>query len=282
MAQATWLASCAHVLDVGSGPAVLARLMLGAQGEVLASVRWTCLDEAHWQPASAGTWPQTVHMRLGESFASAAPPAAGVGAVLSNFGLEYVPRSSVARACWNWMAPGASLHAVVHQRDSVIDRAATSHLEDIRFALEEVRLLERAAPMLSALATAPADPMERMMHAIEVRDAYNLGVNALKARMEKAGQRSAPLMDMLQGVTALVGEVRQGRLDPALQALAQREAAYRSECRRLVAMRDAALDHHEAQRLVEDLARAGLEEVGFRNLACPLGPVAWVITGRKP
>lgn len=280
--QVPWLASRGAVLDVGSGPAVLARMLWAEHAAALSSVRWICLDEARWPLAPPDGWPPGLHLRQGENFARAVPPPGGVGAVLSNFGLEYVPRQSVARACWNWMSPGAALHAALHQRDSVIDRAATSHLSDIRFALEEVKLFECASAMLAALATAPVDPMERMMHAVEVRDAYNLGVNALKARMEKAGQRSAPLMDMLHGVTALVGEVRQGRLDSALQALSQRGAAYGAECRRLEAMRDAALDDREAQRFVEDLARTGLAEVRVHPLACPLGPVAWVVTGRKP
>ncbi len=280
--QLPWLTGCVTVADVGSGPAVLPRMLTARAREALAGVHWIGIDSADW-PAGRQSLPGVrLTLRTGEDFADAMPPAGGVDAVLGNFGLEYVAQEAAAEACWSWLAGGARLHAVVHARDSVIDRAASAHLADISHALGEVRLFERAAAMLQAMASAPADPLERMMHGIDVRDAYNQAVNALKARMEAARARSAPLVDMLQGITALTGLVREGRLDEALAILAQRAGAYEAECTRLRAMRSAALDEAGLTGFAAGLTRAGLRQVLVSRLDSPLGQVAWVLSGRKP
>lgn len=280
--QLPWLAGCAVVADAGSGPAVLPRLLLGRHGPEVAGVHWICVDSAEWPAARDLPTGARLTMRTGQNFADALPPPGGVDALLSNFGLEYVPRDACAEACWAWLAGGAHLHAVMHASGSIIDRAASTHLADIAFALREVQLFERAAAMLRALATAPADPMERMMHGVDVRDAYNAAVNALKARMEAAGARSAPLMDMLQGITALTGPVRAGHLEDALQTLSQRARDYASEIARLEAMRTAALDEAGAAEFVAAVSRAGLRDVRAERLDSAIGPVAWILSGRKP
>jgi len=257
-------------------------MMWSQHGEAVSGVHWIAIDAADWAPARHATQGSRLTLRTGEDFANALPPPGGVDGLVSNFGLEYVSRDGAAEACWAWLAGGARLHAVMHARGSVIDRAASAHLADIQCALEDLNLFERAAAMLQALATAPADPLERMMHGVEVRDTYNSAVNALKARMEAAGARSAPLMDMLQGITALVGAVRAGRLDAALQALAQRAGEYASECARLRAMHDASLDEPETARFAESLGRAGLRDLRFEVLDTAVGPVAWILHARKP
>lgn len=270
------------VADVGSGPAVLPRMMLSRTSHALDDVHWICIDSADWPAARDVTPGLRLTLRTKQDFADALPPPGGVDAVLSNFGLEYVPHEAAAEACWAWLAGGARLHAVVHAQDSLIDRAATTHLGDIAFALRDARLFDHAAAMLQALATAPADPVERMMHAIEVRDAYNQAVNALKSRMEAAQARSAPLMDMLQGITALTGTVREGRLDAALTSLAQRSRDYEAECRRLEAMRRTALDEAGLASFRATLGRAGLRQVQAGPLDSSIGRVAWVVSARKP
>jgi hypothetical protein len=280
--QLSWLGRSAVVADVGSGPAVLPRMLLRGREKALAEVHWICIDSADWpaaRDAAAGT---RMTLRTGQDFADALPPPGGVDAVLSNFGLEYVHREEAAEACWAWLAGGARLHAVMHARGSVIDRVASVNLSDIGFALHEVRLFEHAREMLRAIATAPSDPLERMMHAIEVRDGYNQAVNALKARMEAAGARSAPLMDMLQGITALTGPAREGHLDSALTTLSDREAGYLAECARLQAMHRAALDETSLATFLEALSQAGLRDLKSQRIDSPIGLLAWMVSGRKP
>lgn len=280
--QVPWLGACAVAADIGSGPAVLARMLANYRGADLAGLHWICIDSAHWPGAREALQGARLTLRTGENFADALPPPGGVDALLSNFGLEYVDQQAAAEACWAWLAGGARLHAVIHARGSVIDRAASANLADIGCALHEVRLFDRASAMLQALATAPADPVDRMMHAMDVRDAYNDAVNVLKARMQAAGSRSAPLVDMLQGITVLAARVREGHLGAALEALNARAAAYGAEHARLEAMRRAALDEAGLSALVEALSRAGLRQVQTRPLDSGLGQVAWAVVGRKP
>lgn len=282
LAQASWLGNCATIADVGSGPAVLARLLQRLSPTAMGRPHWICVDQADWRGAREHAAAAAITMRTAENFSDALPPPGGVAAVVSNFGLEYLPREGVVDAIWAWLASGAHLHAVLHARGSVIDRVATANLSDIAFALREARLFEHGAAMLEAMATAPADPVDRMMHAVEVRDAYNAAVNALKARMQAAGSRSAPLMDMLQGITGLVPLVRQGGAAEAIGRLGERARDYAAECLRLEAMRDSAHDEAELSSLVEMLTAAGLRDLAALPLDSPLGRVAWVLSGRKP
>jgi hypothetical protein len=248
----------------------------------MGKTHWVCIDQADW-PGARETLPSAaITMRTAENFSDAMPPPGGVAAVVSNFGLEYLPREGAVDAIWAWLASGARLHAVLHARGSVIDRVAMANLGDIAFAVQDAHLFERGAAMLDAMATAPADPVDRMMHAVEVRDAYNAAVNALKARMEAAGSRSAPLMDMLQGITGLVPLVRQGGADQALSRLRARASDYAAECRRLEAMRDAALDEAELTGLAQRLTATGLRDLSATALDSSIGRVAWVLSGRKP
>lgn len=285
-AHVHWLGRCAIVADVGSGPAVLPRMLMTRAGQALSGVHWICLDEAEWPAAAAAAaaaWPGArLTFRTGQSFTEASPPALGVGALVSNFGLEYVPMDGAVAACRAWLAGGARLQAVMHARDSVIDRAGAGNLADIVYALRDLDLFGRAGAMLQAMASAPADPMERMMHGIEVRDAYNAAVNALKARMEAAGDRSAPVVDMLQGIVGLTRVVQQGRVDEAMQALQRRASDYADECRRLEAMRDAALDADGLARWLEAMTAAGLSEPRAEPLTSSIGPIAWSVSARKP
>lgn len=281
-AQVPWLGKSSTVADVGSGPAVLARLLQGLAPAAMRDVRWVCVDQADWPGARESAANSMITMRSGENFVDAMPPAGGVSAVVSNFGLEYLPREGAVDAVWAWLASGARLHAVLHARGSVIDHAATANLGDITFALRDARLFEHGAAMLGAMATAPEDPVDRMMHAVDVRDAYNAAVNALKARMEAAGRRSAPLMDMLQGITGLVPLVRQGLSHQALERLGERARDYAAECRRLEAMRDAAHDEVALAGLVDALKATGMRELSAAPLDSSLGSVGWVLSGRKP
>ncbi|MEN9416677.1 MAG: hypothetical protein RI988_297 [Pseudomonadota bacterium] len=248
----------------------------------MGTARWVCIDQAEWPGAREGTAGAAITMRTAENFGAAMPPAGGVSAVVSNFGLEYLPREGAVDAVWAWLASGARLHAVMHASGSVIDRVATGNLADIAFALRDARIFEHGKAMLEAMASAPVDPVDRMMHAVDTRDAYNASVNALKARMEAAGSRSAPLMDMLQGITGLVPLVRQGRAADAIARLDDRARDYAAECRRLEAMRDSAQDETDLAGLVEALTATGLRDLKASPLDSAVGRVAWVVSGRKP
>jgi hypothetical protein len=280
--QAAWMIGCSSIVDVGSGPAVLARSIHAMHGNGTGPRVWTCIDSASI-PASAWTGlPFAVIARDGEDFSAALPSHGPVDALVSNFGLEYVARDGLAAACQRWLAPAGRMSCVIHAKDSLIDSTSEQGAADLVFALNDLAFFAHASQLLSAMASAPTDPMARMMHAVDIRDAYNNAVNLLKGRMEDRGARSAVLMDILQGVHALTRFVAAGHLEEALAALANREAAYRAELVRLNEMRHSAQSQAQIDDLMSQLQGLGFTQVECRSLYCSLGSVAWTLSARAP
>lgn len=279
-AQLDWLARCQRVVDVGSGPAILARLLYRLDAPRIAPVQWFCFDLADLPEVKE--LPEGIQLRGGVDFAREPPEGDGVDAVLGNFGLEYVQRESLAPACARWLRPAGRLHGVMHVANSVIDRVSAEAAADIAWAIDDVGLHRVTAPLLQAMATLPEDPIERMMHGVEERDAYNAAVNRLKQRMETRGAYSAALLEMLNATRQLMTMVQAGDLPHALQALHARDAAMVAEVGRLHDMRRSALGHGDVQSLVKALTAAGLVDVRVESLGCAIGPVALAFSARRP
>jgi hypothetical protein len=280
-AQLPWLRQCRSVVDVGSGPAVLPLHLMAQDPTGLTGVRWQCVDRAGVPAAVQQALPGQITLYGDTDFATAEPTGDPAQALVSNFGLEYVAHDAVAAACARWLASGGRLHATLHARDSVIDRASATGADDIAFALRDQRLAECADALLVAMASLPADPIDRMMYAVDVRDAYNAAVNALKARMEARGAHSPALIDMLNGVRDLIGWVQQGRGTDARDALARRMAAYAAESVRLGDMQRHALDDARLEALLTQLRAAGFVNVRSNRIDCMLGTVAWTVTAER-
>ena len=278
--QLPWLAKCQRVADVGSGPAVLAQLLYQMDAPGMAQLRWICID--HADLPEVPDLPPAIQLRGRVDFAREAADAEGVDAVLGNFGLEYVDREALAAACTRWLRPGGRLHGVMHVTGSVIDRVSTEAAADIAWALDEVGLHRATRPLLEAMAVLPEDPIDRMMHGVDARDAYNLAVNHLKQRMEDRGAYSAALLDMLNATRHLMAIVQAGDLEAALQALDARTVAMVAEVGRLADMRRSALAPADLDALTAGLRTAGLVDVAVESIACALGSVAVAVTARKP
>ena len=279
--QVPWLMACNTVVDVGSGPAVLPRLLLGLRPAQLGLLPWVCIDRAHI--ASGTDVPATVRLLDGVDFGASAPPVGDALAdgIVSNFGIEYVEPATLAVGFARWLAPGGRLHAIVHASGSIIDQVSASAADDIVWALDEVKLFDAARELLATMSALPTDPIDRMMHGVNERDAYNAAVNRLKQRMETRGEVSAPLMDMLNGLRALTGLALDGSSEQALAALAARRVALRGEIQRLHAMKRCALDAERLQALSQALATAGIAADPVTCVDCALGSVAWVVSGRR-
>ena len=279
--QLPWLAGCNTVVDIGSGPAVLPRLLLGLQPALLARLPWVCIDRAHI--ASGADVPATVRLLDGVDFGASTPPSGDAlpEGMVSNFGIEYVEPAALAAGCSRWLAPGGRLHAIVHASGSIIDQVSASAADDIVWALDDVKLFDAARELLATMSALPTDPIDRMMHGVNERDAYNGAVNRLKQRMETRGAVSAPLMDMLNGLRALTGLALGGNGELAQGALTARHDALRGEVQRLQAMQRCALDAGRLQVLLLALSGAGIAADPVTRLDCALGSVAWVVTGRR-
>jgi hypothetical protein len=271
------LRACPDIVDVGSGPAVLARLMLSLGWALEPPVRWWCVDQAQLGMGWRHALPSAVRVLDETRFEASSAPEGPADALVSNFGLEYLPAQAAAQALPRWLKPQGSFFAVVHARGSVIDHVSREHADDLRLAMVDVGLHQRAKDLAQAMATAPRDPTLRMMHGVEVRDAYNQAVDRLKQHMEMRGRASAVLVDMLQSVTAVLRQVPQLGAAAACEQIAEQAQAYGAEAARLQQMQDSALDEAQARALQDSVAAAhphgGAIELG--QLSCSLGPVAW-------
>lgn len=271
------LKTCTQIADVGSGPAILARLMERLGWSVKAPTVWWCIDQARLGQGWQHALPSGIRVREQTSFERAQPLEGPVDAVVSNFGLEYLQLDAVAAALPRWLKPQGHLEAVLHAKGSVIDAASAEHLADLRLALQEVQLPERAVALAQAMATAPQDPTARMMHGVEVRDAYNEAVDRLKEVMEARGRASAVLMELLHGVTAHLRQMGSVGVDGAVQGIRALAQAYEMECARLTQMQVSALDEAQAVAWRDALAAVmpGGRPLKLGRVECRLGLVAW-------
>lgn len=278
-AQSAWISDRLQVVDVGSGPAVLARLLQQSKQSRESGMRptqWTCVDQAEIPASSVSDLP-FVSGRFGLPWEALSVPESAASALVSNFGLEYVRRDRLGSACALWLADGGRLHAVLHARDSVIDRQSALGLADLDLILDELDFPKRVAALLEAKVTAPAEPMARMLHGVEVRDAFNGGVNRIKSKLEERGARQGALLEWLVLARDLAQTVSDVTLDAALERLQTLRAAYDAERSRLTAMRSCALDQSGLEALGRELASHGFESIQMGSLEAFVGPVGWVL-----
>lgn len=276
-AQVPTLQSCPRVADIGSGPAILARLMLQLGWKPRPDAVWWCVDHAALTDGWRHSLPDAVRVLDRTDFATTPPPDGPMDALVSNFGLEYVSLTAVAQALPLWLKPKGRLRAVMHAQGSVIDQASRESADDLHLALQEVNLHALALPLVRDMASAPTDPVQRMMHGVDSRDAYNAGVDRLKQAMEERGRASPVLMDLLRAATQVLRQLKDTGETVAMQALQQQRDTYLAEWNRLKQMMASALSEGDAQRWVLVLREAGLTDVRLQRLECPLGLVGWNI-----
>jgi len=282
-AQSTWIHDRSRVVDIGSGPAVLARLLQAAApnpGRQTQAQFWTCVDQAR-VPESSLSGLAGVDGKFGLPWEALPAPSAAPDALISNFGLEYVSRDQLAGTCASWLSEGGRLHAVLHARDSLIDRHSALGLGDLDLVLDELDFPGRLAAVLRAKVTAPDDTLDRMMHGTDVRDAFNQCVNHMKSRLELRGTREGALLEWLVLSRDLVQSVSEATLGNTLERLQVQHAAYDAERSRLSAMRACALDQPGLEALGRELALQGFESIQLGGLEASVGPVGWVLDALK-
>ena len=92
------LRACPNIVDVGSGPAVLARLMLSLDWTLEPPVRWWCVDQAQLGMGWRHALPSAVRVLDETRFEASSAPEGPADALVSNFGLEYLPARAAAQA----------------------------------------------------------------------------------------------------------------------------------------------------------------------------------------
>ncbi|MFM8768050.1 MAG: hypothetical protein ACKOD9_09900 [Rubrivivax sp.] len=241
---------------------------------------WICVDQAEI-PTSAVDGLPFVQALFGRPLENLPAPQAGVSAVISNFGLEYVPASARATCCATWLAPRGRLHLVMHARGSLVDRQAEVSLGDLTLTLEKLDFPSRVAALIKSKVSAPTDPMERMMHGVQVRDDFNHAVNQMKAPLEERGSRDGPLLEWLMLGRDIVQSATSATLDQALERLEELRAAYGAEAARLRAMRATALGPDDLQAFKQELLSSGFASAQLATLDTSAGQAAWVVQALK-
>jgi hypothetical protein len=280
LAQRPWMLASARVMDLGSGPAVLPTFLIEQDARLATTTRWLCADIA---PIAANpAWPACIELHAGVDLATFRPThqRTAVDALVSNFGVEYAPLEAVTHAARTWLLPGGRLHAIVHAKDSLIDQVAQANLADLKVAMDELSIFDRAQRVLQAMADMPQDPTERMLHGVAARDAYNDAVNELKRRMEARGQAAGVWIDILRTITGLLQKARAGGVGQAMIGLMQAKQAFGDERVRLLAMQRAALDETTLAGWLSTLA-PGFKSSPLAALSCPLGLVGWVVDAER-
>lgn len=278
-----------RVADIGSGPAVLVQLLCTLAPanlqRALNDIEWWAIDRATLVPDGDPPGTPRIVWKGQTDFATAEPPAGGMQALISNFGLEYVTRGQASRACARWLAPGGTLTAVMHAQGSLIDQVSRRSAEDIDAALDELALFDAAAQLCRAASARRDAPMPSPEHGASQRREYNRVVDELKRRMDARGELSPVWMDMLRAVHGVVGSYISSPvtmdLDQALNALARLQDNYRHEAARLADMRQSALDDQALQELLKALRDDGFASADSKPLRCSRGLVAWTIRAHR-
>ncbi len=282
LGQADALQTCEQILDVGSGNAVLFRMLnaqLPAPPLPPLCPHWICLDHAQL--------PRTLHAEFGSrltildntAFETSAPLNGGVGAIVSNFGFEYAHQAQAVKACARWLMPRGVVRLLVHALGSVIDRTSSVSAGDLHDALHTHALFDRAGALMSAMASLPNDPFDRMAHGVDERDAFNAAVSALKRRMDDRGFAGATLVEMLQGIQSLAPRALAKETGPVQAQLTQWRSQFEHELARLAAMQASALDAAGARHLAQQFETEGLTAT-LTSVDCALGQVGWAISAR--
>lgn len=283
LAQNSWLSNCLQIADIGSGPAVLARLFasMDSQHQKKANpTQWLCLDQAQIPSTSVSDLP-FVTSKFGVPWESSSASDHLVNAIVSNFGLEYVSHEHIARGCASWLEKGGRLHAVMHAQDSVIDRQSALGLSDLTLILDELGFPEQVAALLESKVTAPSDSVARMMHGVEIRDAFNQSVNRMKTVLDERGDAQSALLDWLVISRDIVQTVSEATLGAAQEHLKTLRVSYEAERSRLSAMRSCALDPSGMDVIARELKLCGFDPVNVSRLECSLGTVAWTLDAHK-
>ena len=283
LAQKSWISNGLQIVDIGSGPAVLARLfasMDSGQEKSATATQWLCVDQAQIPSTSVSDLP-FVTSKFGMPWESLSASDHLVNAIVSNFGLEYVSHEHIARGCASWLEKGGRLHAVMHAQDSVIDRQSALGLSDLNLILDELGFPEQVASLLESKVTAPSDSVARIMHGVEIRDAFNQSVNRMKSVLDERGDAQSALLDWLVMSRDIVQTVSAGTLGAAQEHLKSLRVSYEAERSRLSAMRSCALDPSGMDVIARELKLCGFDPVNVSRLECSLGTVAWTLDAHK-
>ena len=254
-----------ELLDLACGNGALTWIANDITAALGADTRITGLDIAEIDPFTAlgrdpARYPRVRFM--GSTHIEALPlPDAAADLAISHYGIEYSDLEKSIPEVARVLGPAGRLAFILHDRESVIVKGATQHLEDFRRARDEIRLHELALTFDQLL-----------------RSDKNLG---RLAQTEAFGKLETRIAAALYHVRLLLRGHPPGspllpyveRLAQALQLRAAKDADAR---RRLIEQAARQLDAHIER--VEDLWLAALSAEGRERLVALVQQQGFVVT----
>lgn len=186
----------ARLLDLGTGNGALAILAADYSARHAKDFAITGIDSASIEPRARLAAHQSLQGLLAQiRFVGRTPmeatglPPASFDFAMSQYGIEYGEAAATARELSRVVMPGGSLAAVLHHSDSVVVALARDHLAQITYCLQEERLDERAAALVSAIGEARTPEARATLKGNAEAETARAELNAAVARIQSTASR---------------------------------------------------------------------------------------------
>lgn len=280
----------ARMLDIGTGNGAVAIIAFetaargGRHFEIHGVDRADINPAGHVHLASAALADIRFH---GRTAAESLPfPDAHFDVITGQYALEYSHMERSLPELGRVAGPGARLRFILHARDARPVIAASATLDDIRYVLVSLGLLDKARALLHAVFAfeyAGHYDADLEARARQARDTYLAAARAANERY--AHSLDKPLFeDILVNVSYAWDHRREYTLDYLLKGMDAVETEVRAHQARLENMCAVALTEAQSKNLGERFHASGFEDVSLTAFRTPgeEGFWGWELTARKP
>lgn len=259
------------LLDIGTGngavPLIALETSLG-EGKTLEihGIDRANIDPARYVPAAKSSL-KRIQFHA-ETLAESLPfPDAYFDLLTGQYALEYTDaKKSVPELC-RVAKSHAQMRFVLHARGAAPVASAEAGLSDITYALDSVRLVNKARDMIrAAFAFEYAGRYSSMLNAEahDAREVYRVAARAVDQRYTRSDDKRI-LGEMLFGIREIWDHRREYPVDRALKLVDLIEMEVREHYSRNAAMCAAALSRSDVERLAQEFLKAGVQSVSVRE-----------------
>lgn len=282
----TSLADGARLLDIGTGNGAVAVIAFESAARTQRQFEIHGVDRADIDPARfTHATPAVIRFHARTPAESLPFPAAHFDAITGQYALEYTDIERSLRELSRVAKPGARLHFILHARGARPVNAAAAGLDDILYAMDTLRILDKArALMRAAFAFERAERRDAGLEAEArtARENYLVAARALDERYSRSTDQ-ALLEEMLGGVRYAWDHRREFTLDYILAGTDAIETEVRAHRARLENMCTVALTRAGAEALCRDLSTAGFENISLNEFRTRSNEDfwGWQVTARQ-
>lgn len=280
----------ARMLDIGTGNGAVAIIAFDSAARGGKRLEIHGVDRADINPAShvhiANAALAAIRFH-GRSAAESLPfPDAHFDAITGQYALEYSDMQYSLPEIARVARPGARLRFILHAKDARPVMAAAANLDDIRYVMDTLGLLDKARTLMrAAFAFEHAEHRDAELEA-EARRARGIYLAAARAADERYTRSPDKLLlnDVLVNVSYAWDHRRKYTLDYILKGIDAVETEVQAHHARLENMCAVALSKSEAENLAETFRSRGFENVSLAAFRTPgeEGFWGWELSARKP